>query len=117
MKLKIKKLKSEELTLRQRKNLSFLQHLTRLPVFAAELSDAVEITGACRILTGEIFISPRRLGDLRQALETLVHELAHAKTLEEHYTGRYRRAYDSIARELAERFRKGEFDERLKEVV
>jgi len=117
VKLKIKKLKPEELTPRQRKNLLLLQHLTRLPVFAAELSDAVEITGACRILTGEIFISPQRLRDLRQALETLVHELAHIRTVEEHYTERYRRAYDRISRELAERFRKGEFDQALKEVV
>jgi len=117
MKLKITKLKPEELTERQRKNLALLNRLTKLPVFAAKLEDRVEITGACKILTGEVFISPQRLRNLPQALETLVHELAHIKTAEEHYTERYRKAYDKISRELAERFNRGEFDQVLKEAV
>jgi len=117
MRLKIRKLKPEEITERQRRNLSLLQHLTRLPVSAAELSDRVEITGACRLTTGEIFISPVRLRNLTQALETLVHELAHIKTAEEHTTERYLKAYNKIARELAQKFKKGELDQKLKEIA
>lgn len=112
----VQRLRDGELAPAQLSSLNLIRAITRQKVYAAEIppaSDRVRTAGMYSRSTREIYISPEQLNRGRDAVNTVIHELAHHTSRAEDGEPRHALEIANVADQVVEATRRGEYDSYL----
>jgi len=112
----VKPLPDSILTPSQLSSLSLARAITGEKVYAADIppaSDRVTTAGMYSRSTQEIYISPGQLGQGREAVNTVIHELAHHTSGAEDGEPEHAAEIANLANQVVEATKHGDFDRYL----
>ena len=112
----VKKIDDNTLTPIQRTSLSLARAVTGQKVHAADIppaSDRVRTAGMYSRSTKEIYISPEQLDEGREAVSTVIHELAHHTSGAEDGEPEHSAEIGKIAEQVVASVKRGDYDRYL----